>query len=230
MIYEYSLSKFMDEFKSNYSLDTFIDKFYRNVKLNNYKYEDYQYDELLIELYYLSDKEYIEWYKTLKKIPYFFARNNTELILKLVRSKNHELMSVAYEMEKRKRSIVSRCLPMKATTCTVTESKEKLLTSLYMQAALLDSLEDDNPIRKGEASFALSFGDYENNEYLGEFYTKTIESLDEEIRNTIDTEIRKVGGISEALVQKQGLDIFHEDMNHLMRYRRTPIVYKRKNR
>ena len=225
--YEREVSKFLVKDKKGMDLDEFSQRFYRSLKLNQQIFDENQYDEFLKELYMKEPDVYNDWYKTFGKITYKFARKNVDLLTDFVAMDNMELALVAFEMDKTKRQLVSRCIPRKATTSSVNESKEELIVSLNTQLSLLDSDTEDNILKVTQDKFELCYGEYKDNIYLRNLYNEIMDSFEKEIRKSIINEINKIDGLSNRIIETLGLTIFNDDMQNIKRNRRTPKVYKR---
>ena len=204
MIYEHNLSKFLEKNKDSMSLEEYIGKFYRNLRMHGQHYEEEQYDDLLTELYMKEPEVYIEWQKVFTKVPYFFVRSNTVLSTYLVSSNCSELMTVAYDMEKKRKSIISRIFPMKASITTVNSYKEKLIKELENLKLLLISEEEDNILRKSQEEFARCYGEYNDDPYLNDYYNSIIDNFEYDIRTNIESEIAKANNLDYKL----------KDINH----------------
>lgn len=226
MTYEHTISKFLVKDKEKMNFDEFSNKFYRNITLYNKAYKEGQFDEFLSKLYMKSSSVYEDWYKALNKIAFSFVRKNLELITVLVKSNNIDAVITAYDMQKKKGSLISRSISRKTTASSVIESKIQLLTELNMQLALIESEEEENIVRKAQAEFYLCYGEYENDKYLGTIYNEMIASFKDEIRNAIITEINKIDGISADIRDKMAITMSCDDIYHNRRTHRTPNIFK----
>lgn len=199
MVYEHSMSKFIEKNKENVHLEDYIQGFYRKLRLFGQKYDNQQFEDLLTELYMKETEIYNEWINIFNKVPYYFIRSNTVLSTNLVSSDNPNLLLAAYEMEKKKRSIISRIIPVRVTVTSVKESKEKLLLQLQKLSLLMYSEEEDNILRKAQEQFAEEFSEYDNDPYLSDFYNNIIDGFEKELLTRINNEIKKIDGVNEKI-------------------------------
>ena len=227
MLYEYATNKFLSKDKKGMDLDTFISQFYRQLRLNRQKYEDEQFDDFLTELYMKDSSVYEDWYKAFSKISYAFTRKNTVLMTNLVSANNIEYALLAFNMDKKKKSLVARCIPRRATVSTVGESKNKLFTELNMQLALMESEDEDNILRKAQEEFYLCYSEYENNRYLGDLYNNILDTLEEEMRNALISEINKISTISAKLTDSANIALIRDTQSVTRKDRNTPKVYRK---
>jgi tetrahydromethanopterin S-methyltransferase subunit A len=138
-------------------------------------------------------------------------------------------MLIAYDMFKKKCSIISRYIP-KTTTTSIKENKMELYASLNMQLILIESEDENSILKKVQDEFYLYFGKYENDPRLTDIYNKTFSSLKEELINTISKEINKIGAVSENIVNRMSDSLSYDDMYHVKKLHRTPKVYQEKHR
>ena len=226
MMYEHNMSKFVAKNKDDYTIDEYKNKFYRNLRMYSQKYEEEQFEDLLTELYMKEPEIYKEWYKILYKVPYYFIRNNTVLSTALISSNNMELMVAAYDMDKKRKSILARTLPMRATSTTVNENKEKLLLELKKLSLLMVSEDEDNILRKAEEEFARCYGEYANDPYLGDYYNDILDNFEDDLIKCINQEINKVIGINNKLANANHLSVLTEDLVLTKRNHRTSKFFK----
>ena len=212
--------------KEIFTEEEFIGKFYRNIKLNSVPNKGKCFDELLKILYKKEEKEYSKYRNVFRRIPLTFIKNNLDLIKKLLQVDNYELIKDAYEMEKKRKSLISGCIPMRATPTTVNESKEKLYVSLNMNLALLDSELEDNLLSKTKDKFYLTWGKYEDNMYLGDLYNEIMDSFENNIREALIREINKIEGINKELLIKQNQITVYDDAKLNRMSSRLPKTYK----
>lgn len=227
MLYEYTTNKCLSKDKKGMDLDSFTSQFYRQLRLNRQKYEEEQFDDFLTELYMKDSSVYEDWYKAFSKISYAFTRKNTVLMTNLVRNNNIEYALLAFNMDKKKKSLVARCIPRRATVSTVGESKNKLFTELNMQLALMESEEEDNILRKAQEEFYLCYGEYENNRYLGDLYNNILDTLEEEMRNALISEINKISTISAKLTDSANITLIRDTQSVTRKDRNMPKVYRK---
>lgn len=227
MLYEYTTNKFLSKDKKGMDLDSFTSQFYRQLRLNRQKYEDEQFDDFLTELYMKDSSVYEDWYKAFSKISYAFTRKNTVLMTNLVSANNIEYLLLAFDMDKKKKSLIARCIPRRATVSTVGESKDKLFVELSMQLALMESEEEDNILRKAQEEFYLRYGEYENDRYLGDLYNNILDTLEEEMRNALISEINKINTISAKLTDSANIALIRDTQNATRKDRNMPKVYRK---
>ena len=227
---EYRFGQFLAKNKSNMSIDNFTNDFYRNIAYFNLSCEKDAYKDLLKELYEKGTVNYDDWRKAFNRINYSFVRSHKDLVVMLVKENRIDLLDKAFEMEKRKSSLISRCIPIKTTTGSIKYSKEYLYELLCKTLALLDSESMDNPIKKSQDSFYLSYGQYENDEYLGNLYDDIMNSFDKNIKSAIQDEINKIDGLCKHLVENMCLTVMKDDLDHSERCHRTPNIFKQKRK
>ena len=225
-MYEHNMSKFIVKNKEDFTFEEYKAKFYRTLRMYNQKYDEEQFEDLLTELYMKEPEVYDEWVSLLRKIPYFFIRNNTVLTTALISSNNTELMVTAYEMDKKKKSILARTLPMRATSTTVNENKEKLLLEYKKLSLLIVSENDDNIVRKAKEEFAKCYGEYANDPYLSDYYNDILNNFEAELTNCIDKEINKVIGIGNKLTNSNHISTVVDDIQHAKRNHKKAVFFK----
>ena len=229
MIYEHTIAKFLVKNKDDMDFEKFSGRFYRNIELNNSTYQKGQYDDFLSGLYTMNQETYNEWFNALKKVTHFYARSNLDMITKFVNNNDLDAMLIAYDMFKKKCSIISRYIP-KTTTTSIKENKMELYASLNMQLILIESEDENSILKKVQDEFYLYFGKYENDPRLTDIYNKTFSSLKEELINAISKEINKIGAVSENIVNRMSDSLSYDDMYHVKKLHRTPKVYQEKHR
>lgn len=226
-MYEHATSKFLLKDKKGMDLNSFKEKFYRSVKLNNQRFEEEQFDDLLAELFIKEPEVYAEWYKVFLKIPYVFLAKNTVLMTNLVSLNNPEYVIIAYEMEKKRKSLISRCIPAKANTSTVAEAKKLLYTKLAMQLVLLESDSKDSILSKVKDEFYLSFGKYENDRFLGDVYNNILNNFENDISKALITEIDKINRISAKLVNTDNIGFIVDSSNAAKKEKNLTKAYRK---
>ena len=197
----FTVSRCLEKEKEKNSLEDFKYSFYRKLKLNGMKYSENQYDEFLETLYNAGAYQYHECYVTMVRMPLKYLRDNQYLIANLIKSNNTNLIQVAYDMYKKRGSIVTRLLPARANRVTVKESDEQILCEL---GNLLLSIknEEENAIAKAQIEFSNACSQYKNNEYLKEYYNEMFDSIEQEFLKTISNEINSVGSIKKILEEQ----------------------------
>lgn len=223
---EYKMSQFLVKDKEEMNYEDFNARFIRNLQLYGQKYDEDACYDLLVELYEKEPEVYSEWFKTFKKVAYAFIKNNIVLATYLINTNNPELLITAFEMEKKKKSLISRSLPMKSTISTVSENKEKLRLELKKTALLMVSENEDNILRKAEEEFAKYYGEYEDNPYLGDFYTDTLNGIEVEMASVIEREIAKIDGISDYLTLTDQLTSLIEGIQHRKKTKNETVFFK----
>ena len=199
MMVMYSTKKSLLETNCGIEQDEFKRKFYRNLAADNQKFELNQFDDMLNILYKKNEEDYKKWYKALNKIPLFFVKRNMSLTIELLNSDNIEALNTAFEMEKRKRAVISNNIIYKATYTSVNKSKKEILIALNNTLLLMKSDGEDNILKKAKEDFAKYFGKYENDICLGKFYKELLDSIEEEMLKKINDEIKKVDEIEKNI-------------------------------
>ena len=197
----FTMGRCLNKTNENLNLEDFKYSFYHKLKLYGKQYNENQYDEFLEALYQKNIVEYKKCYANLYRISFKYVRENNDLLINLINSNNIDLIQVAYDMYKKMGSIILRLLPARATKETVKKSDKKLLCDL---GNLLLSIKDEeaNVVANAQLEFAKFYGEYSDNEYLGEYYKSIIASFEEELINTIDEEVTKVPAIKKRLQDK----------------------------
>ena len=179
-------------------LEDFKYSFYRKLKLYGKQYTEKEYDELLEALHSKDTEEYHNCYTTLFRISLKYIRENYDLIVNLINSNNNKLITVAYDMYKKRGSIILRMLPTRATKEAVQKSDKKVLCDLEKLLLLVKS-KDNNVIANAQLEFSKFYEEYSHNEYLSEYYKNIIDSFESELINTVNDEISKTNGIKKRL-------------------------------
>lgn len=226
MLYEHNVSKFLVKDKSDIELEEYTKNFYKKVRMAGLRYNEEQFDDFLTELYMKEPDVYKEWHVALRKIPYYFIRQNTVLATNLVSSNNVELLVTAYDMEKKKKSIISGTLPMKANSTTVNENKEKLLLGLEKLSLLMVSEGEDNIVRKAQEEFARCYNEYDSDPYLSDYYNGIIDNFETDILNKINEEYNKIKGINNKLTNSNHIGTVTDDIQHGKRCHNKVVFFK----
>lgn len=201
----FTLNKCLSKVKGNDSLEDFKSKFYRQLKLNGGYYTDNQYDLLLESLYKKSEPTYHECYSNMYKMSLKYARENQELIASLIDSNNIDLIQVAYDMYKRVGSILSRFIPTRVNKQTVKEADKELLNELKDILNKAKTETDEDILTKSKQEFAKYYGQYENNEYLGEYYNSLVASIEQTFLKLVNNEIAKVCNLK-GILRENAID------------------------
>jgi len=226
MLYEHNVNKFLVKDKSDIELEEYTKNFYKKVRMAGLRYNEEQFDDFLTELYMKEPDVYKEWHAALRKIPYYFIRQNTVLAANLVSSNNVGLLVTAYDMEKKKNSILSRTLPMKATSTTVNENKEKLLLELERLSLLMVSELEDNILRKAQEEFARCYGQYNDDPYLSDYYNGIIDNFETDMINKINEEYNKIEGIRSKISANDHLGTLVDNISHRNKNHPTSKFFK----
>lgn len=227
MIYECATNKFLVKDKRKMDFDEFSDRFYRSLRLNNQKYEEEQFEDFLTELYMKTPEVYNEWHKLFFRIPYSFTMNNIVLMTNLVSNDNFEYATIAYEMFKKKKSLIVRCLPVRVNASTVSESKSDLFAELTMQLILTKGGYEDSLLKSIKDEFSLAYGEYEDNQYLGDLFNSIMDSFESEISNAITKEINKINHISSKLIDRDNIGLLVETQESVRKDKHTVKAYKK---
>ena len=201
MQYGHNLNKFLEKNKDEMTFEDFKTKFYRNLRMFNQTYEEEQFDDLLLELYTKESDIYKNWYKILSKVDYSFLKSNTVLSTCLVSRECPDLITAAFDMEKKRKSILSRTVPTKATVSTVNQSKDKLLLEYKKLLLLIYSENEDNILRKAQEEFARCYSEYNDDLYLSDYYNSIIDNFEEELKKYINTQITKISRLEGLLTE-----------------------------
>lgn len=210
-IESFTFANCLEKTKGDVSFDDFKNSFYFKLRMNGRIYTENQYDILLKSLYKKDEDTYRYFYSKLFRIPLKFVKENYEFIINLMESNKADLIKVAFEMFKKKKSIISGLFPVKATKNTVKHSDELLSTKLEELLSLTQEEDENNIIAKAKLEFAKFYIDYSENEYLREFYFDIIDSFDTDIIAAINKEIAKISGMKKYLHDKDIVNASFED-------------------
>ena len=222
-----NMNNFLIKNKEGLTQEDFNEIFYRSLRMNHEKYEQEQFDDLLLELNMKEPEVYTEWRLTFNKVPYFFVRRYTNLITNLVSNNDHERVLIASEMYKKKMALISRSIPEKVTPSTVKGSKKSLYLKLNKALLLMESELEDNILRKAQESFAEIYSKYEDDIYLGDLYNEIIDGFEDEMRNALNAEINKIEGISYRLIDTMAIGLMRETQDAGKKDRNTPKQYRK---
>jgi len=187
-----ALSKCLIKVKGDISLEEFKDGFYYQLRLNGKKYIENQYDLLLEALYQKDEKEYHDCYVKTVRMPLKYARENQELLANLINSNNSNLIQTAYDMYKRKCSVITRLIPTRVCAVTVKNYDKQLLCELENLLLSAKSQNDDNVIVKAKSEFSKFYSEYSNNAYLGTYYNNLLNGIEQEFFKLVNNEIDKI--------------------------------------
>lgn len=145
----------------------------------------------------------------------------------LVSNDNFEYATIAYEMFKKKKSLIVRCLPVRVNASTVSESKSDLFAELTMQLILTKGGYEDSLLKSIKDEFSLAYGEYEDNQYLGDLFNSIMDSFESEISNAITKEINKINHISSKLIDRDNIGLLVETQESVRKDKHTVKAYKK---
>ena len=211
MLYVYKLTNFLIKNKEDYTNCEFNSKFYRNIKLSGLGYEENQFDLILNDLYKMDIDNYKKWFEVFKEIAYTFVKNNTEEVEKIITSNDIEKIRIAYDMDKKKRALINRAIPMRVNITTVNEHGEKVLSNLNQMLSDISEDNENNPVKTVQENFKSTYGMYENDIVLGSLYSKNINSFKQELLSLIKFEVKKVEGCKRMILDQVSPTVIRND-------------------
>lgn len=223
----FTLNRCIPNNKGNEELEDFKNNFYRKLKFNGKKFVENQYDPFLEALHQKSNEEYHECYLKMIRMTLKYVSDNQELLVSLINTNDFELIQVAYEMYKKRGSIVSRLIPMKANKVSVKESDKKLLKDL--EELLVSSKMDDenNVLNKVKKEFKASFGKYSENTPLSDYYNDIINGIDQEFYCLINDEVSKITNLRESIKNSELDEAFIKNRESIIKAKKIkPLVPK----
>lgn len=223
----FTLNRCIPNNKGNEGLDDFKNNFYRKIKYNGKKFVENQYDPFLEALYQKSNEEYHECYLKMIRMTLKYVSDNQELLVSLINSNDFELIQVAYEMYKKRGSIISRLIPMRANKISVKESDKKLLKDLEKLLASSKMDDENNVLNKVKEEFMKSFGEYSENTPLSDYYNDIINGIDQEFYCLINNEISKITNLKEYIKYAELDEAFLKNRESIIKAKKIrPLVPK----
>lgn len=222
----YNMSQFLMNTNEGVSYEEFSKSFYRSLRLFGQVYTESQYDKFVKALFALDEIDYKSFYKIFMKLGYPFFKTNSELITSLVAANESRLLQISYDMFKKKESIVSRALSIRATVTSVNEKKEELLMSLKNILLSIQNNEDGNILKQAQEEFVKFYGDYADDKLLGDFYKFLFDRIELQLLSEIEKEMVKFDAIKDKLIDREYFTMSFEHREYSEKNHRKTVFFK----